>query len=391
MQKQIEERVAKDQLDKKKETAEALAAFEQEYRKGSGSRREKMELEIIENLHKEGLISEEEYQKAVRKIKDKYQKEDIDKARTVQSEYADMILNLQQSFSKLFSELGEEGTDFWANLSAAGEAAFAVMSTMLSQYSAYANAERDAEVAKIERRYDKEIAAAGKNEKKKKKLEEQKEAEIAKVKKKYNDRAMKIELAKAFASTALAAINAYASASEVNFILGPIAAALATAAGMMQIATIKKQHEAEAAGYYSGGFTDRDPNNRKVVGEVHANEFVANHEAVANPAIIPVLRLIDQAQRNNTVGSLTSADVSRALGQGPGVGAGGVAAAAASTEAVAGAVALVADTNASTRSALDRLSENLEAGIEAHVIMDGERGFYNKFKKYERLTQNPKR
>lgn len=190
----------------------------------------------------------------------------------------------------------------------------------------------------------------------------------------------------------LAAINAYASASQVNFLLGPIAAALATAAGMMQIATIKKQHEAEAAGYYSGGFTDRDPNNRKVVGEVHANEFVANHEAVANPAIMPVLRLIDQAQRNNTVGSLTSADVSRALGQSPGVGAGGVAAAAApSTEAFAGAVALVADTNASTRSALERLSENLEAGIEAHVIMDGERGFYKKLKNYERLTQNPKR
>lgn len=63
---------------------------------------------------------------------------------------------------------------------------------------------------------------------------------------------MKIEIAQALASTALAAINAYASGSKINVWLGPVAAAMATAAGMMQIATIKKQHQAEEAGYYVG-------------------------------------------------------------------------------------------------------------------------------------------
>ena len=391
LQRQINERVAQDQLDKQKETAEAYARFQQQYGQASGSQREQMELAIIEKLHKDGLISEEQYQKAIRKIKQKYREEDYKNASEVQSEYTDMVYNLVTSFSDLFKNLGEQGADFWEDLAKCAEASFAVMSAMLSQYSAYTNAERDLELAKVEKRYDKEIAAAGKNEKKKKKLEAQKEKEVAAIKKKYNDRAMKIELAQAFASTALAAINAYASGSKVNVWLGPVAAALATAAGMMQIATIKKQHEAEAAGYYTGGFTQRDPNNRREVGVVHANEFVANHEAVANPALSPVLRLIDAAQRNNTVGSLTVADVSNALGQGGGVSARGEVSNSGTVDAIAGTVALVADTNAATREALTRLSDTLEDGIESVVIMDGERGLYRKLKHYEKLSNNPKR
>ena len=132
------------------------------------------------------------------------------------------------------------------------------------------------------------------NEALKTKLEEQKEADIAKIKKKYNDRAMKMQIAQALAQTAMAAINAYASALAIGpagLILAPIAAAMAVAAGMMQVATIKKQHEAQQAGYYSGGFTRRDPDNRREVGVVHANEFVADHRAVANrrhrPRVVP--------------------------------------------------------------------------------------------------------
>ena len=41
---------------------------------------------------------------------------------------------------------------------------------------------------------------------------------------------------------------------------------------------------------------------------------MANHQAVQNPAIMPFLNFLDQAQRNNTVGSLTAADVSRSMG-----------------------------------------------------------------------------
>ena len=392
IEQEIADRTAKDQLDKQKETAEALVAFEQQYRRSSGSVREQNELAIMAELHQRCLISEEEYQRAVKDIKDKYRREDIDKARTVQSEYTDMVLNLTTSFKKFFDELGQEGTNFWDNLSNLASSAFAVMSAFISQFSAYASAERDLELAKTEKRYDKEIQAAGKNTKKKEKLEKQKEADLARIKKKYNDKEMKMQLAQAVAQTAVAAINAYASGSKVNVWLGPVAAALATAAGMVQIATIKKQHEAQAAGYYEGGFTARHADDRREVGVVHANEFVANHQAVANPALAPVLRLIDTAQRNNTVGSLTAADVSNAIGQGSGVSARGeVGRGPVVDAAIAGGLSAVARTNSRSNEVIGRLSDILDSGIEARVILDGEDGFHKKYTHYKKLIDNPKR
>ena len=247
------------------------------------------------------------------------------------------------------------------------------------------------ELAKVEKRYDAEIKAAGKNERKKKKLEEQKERETAKIKNKYNKRAQSMEIAQAVASTAMAAINAYASASKVNWILGPIAAAMAVAAGAIQIATIQKQHQAQAAGYYSGGFTTRSSDNKREVGVVHANEFVANHQAVANPAIAPVLRLIDQAQRANTIGSLTAADVSNAIGLNREVSARGNAASTGASATINDSAAIIADISARTSKALDRLSDNIEQGILAEVVMDGERGLARKLNHYNKLNQNVRR
>lgn len=390
LDREYNERLKQDQLDKQKETAQAIMQFEEQYRKGSGSMRMQNEMSILDELHKQKLISEEEYQKAALNIKQKYRDEDLEKSRVANSEYGDMATNLYTSLSD-FLDLLRNGVFDWDKFSNAAEAAFAIVNAAISQYTAYANAERDVELAKVEKRYDKEIAAAGKNSKKKKKLEEQKEAEIAKIKKKYNDRAMKIEIAQAVASTAVAAINAYASAVKTAWWLGPVAAAMALAAGAIQIATIKKQHEAQAAGYFEGGFTERSTDNRREVGVVHANEFVANHEAVANPAIAPVLRLIDAAQRNNTVGSLTASDVSNAIGQGSGVSARGEAAAAGSDILLRHSLAAVADTNLAANVAMTRLSDVIEDGIEAKVILDGEDGFHKRYRHFLKLQDNPKR
>ena len=389
--REYNERIKQDQLEKQKETAQALMEFEKQYRSASGSMRMQNELRILDQLHEQKFISEKEYLKAKRDIEKKYEEEDKERLQERSSEYGDMLTNLYDAIVKFFEDLGEEGGDWIGNLADLAQAAYTLMSAALSQYTAYSNAERDLELAKIEKRYDKEIKAAGKNSKKKKKLEEQKEAEIAKVKKKYNDRAMKIELAQAVASTAVAAINAYASASQQAWWLGPVAAALALAAGAIQIASIKKSHEAQAAGYYEGGFTSRDPNNRREVGVVHANEFVANHQAVANPALSPVLRLIDTAQRNNTVGSLTAADVSNALGQGSGVSARGEAATVGTATALRTGLAVVAESNSANNETMARLADALDEGIEAKVILDGEDGFHKKYKHFLKLQNNPKR
>lgn len=66
------------------------------------------------------------------------------------------------------------------------------------------------------------------------------------------------------------------------------------------------------SGFEEGGYTGTGRHDEPK-GIVHAGEFVANRYAVQNPAIRPVLDLIDQAQKNNTIGSLTAKDVSAVL------------------------------------------------------------------------------
>lgn len=250
---------------------------------------------------------------------------------------------------------------------------------MLGSISAYSQACSEAETAKIQQEYDKQIEAAGNNSAKREKLEEERDEKIKKAKNAANKRAMPIEIAQALASTAAAAINAYASASKVSFVLGPIAAAAATAAGMAQVAIIKKQHEAQSAGYYEGGFTG-GTNYRRKAGFVHEGEFVANHNAVNNSAIRPALQLIDLAQRNNTVGSLTAADITRSLNTG-----GNAIVSAPVVNVTTDNETLNATIN-SLHDVLGRLNVILSNGrIKASVSIDGEDGVAYNLDKYNKM------
>lgn len=348
------------------------------------------QMDALEANYKAGLMSEEEYQSRRWQIIKNYHDKVAGLIDGEGSEWASMVVNLHQAITAALEDFGSTWEEKLKSITDITQAAFAIMGAGLQQYTAYAAAERDLEVAKVTESYDKQIEAAGKNSKRAQQLEKKKQKDIAKIKSDYNKKAQTIEIAQAIASTALAAINAYASASKVSWILGPIAAALATAAGMLQIATIRKQHQAEAAGYYEGGFTPRDRNHHREVGVVHANEFVANHDAVANPNLAPVLRMIDEAQRNNTVGSLSAEDVSRAIGQGRILGQ----TVAAQQQMVAHGdqgLAVVAASVQEQTDAIARLQQAIDEGIEAYVVMDGERGLDKQYRRYQRLTQNPRR
>lgn len=389
IEKQIQSRVNQDKLDKQKELADAYKQIVSKYLETSAEATKQAELKMLDKLLEAGVITEEQFakiKKAIEAAANAAQSAGKG-SNNIPSEFGQNLTALYQAIK----DIADGAEVLPGKIAAAVSASVAIMSAMMQQTSAYYDAERDLELAKVEKRYDAEIKAAGKNERKKKKLEEQKERETAKIKNKYNKRAQSMEIAQAIASTAMAAINAYASASKVNWILGPIAAAMAVAAGAIQIATIQKQHQAQAAGYYSGGFTTQSSNNRREVGVVHANEFVANHQAVANPAIAPVLRLIDQAQRANTVGSLTADDVSNAIGVNRGVSTRGVTSSESATATINDSAAIIADISARTSKALDRLSDNIEQGILAEVVMDGERGLARKLNNYNKLNQNVRR
>lgn len=409
---EAELRVAKQLYDQKllkdEEYQEARAAIEKKYRDevnsktGTKAKNQdfddvkdtyEQQMKALEDARKQGLISQEDYESRKFQITQNYHNKVVELIKGQGSEWSTMVTTLVENWKAGFENLGSTLPEKLKSIADMASAAFAIMNEGVKSYTAYANASRDLELAKVEKNYKAQIDAAGNNDKKRKQLEEQKEKEIAKIKTKYDKRAMVIEMAQAVASTAMAAINAYASAAQVpmiGYLLAPIAASMALAAGAMQIATIKKQHQVQQMGYYEGGFTSRDTNNRREAGVVHANEFVANHQAVANPQLLPVLRLIDQAQRNNTVGSLTREDVSRAIGQGAILGD-MTASQQRTAEQHDTSMVMVATSMERQTDAINELNARLADGIESFMVMDGERGFDRSWERYQRMKNNSKR
>ncbi len=181
------------------------------------------------------------------------------------------------------------------------------MSAIFSQVSSIVQSNLEMETAAIEARYDKEISMAEGNTYKVKKLEQDKENEIAKVKNEANRKMFTMQVIQAIAQTAQNALAAYGSAAAipiVGYIMAPIAAAMAVAAGAVQIAAIKKQQQAsEAQGYAVGGFTRPGPVDEPA-GIVHAGEWVASQKLVSSPVTRPIIDALEYAQRTNTIGSI---------------------------------------------------------------------------------------
>lgn len=421
------------QLQMQESYQNQLKELRQQFGKQDLQAQETMYLNGLDNLYKQGLIKEEEYQQmkleitkqfaaqraqidaddhgagsAQIKINDK-SSEMVNNAKAAAGEsqstgnatlggyFSSQVENYQNTMEKLKELYGNDKQNHAAYMQAKGKitsdflndliektaVVYNGINGILSASSSYAQACSDLEQAKISKNYEKQIAAAGNNSKKKKKLEEKRDKELAAAKSKANKKAMKIEIAQAIASTAMSAINAYASAAAIPTIgwtLAPIAAGMATAAGMIQLAAIKKQHQAEAAGYYEGGYTG-GTRYRKEAGVVHEGEFVANHNAVNNSSIRPALDLIDRAQRSNTVGSLTADDITRSLGQG--------------SSTVVAPVVNVNNDNTEVRQSLDgvnaavsRLTQTLDDGIEVEVPISGRRGLHRRLQDYQRILNN---
>ena len=421
------------QLQMQESYMNQLKELRQQFGKQDVQAQETMYLNGLDNLYKKGLIKEEEYQQMKLEITKQFaaQRAQIEAedhgAGSTQSKidfktnemvnsakaaagdaqstngsfggyFVSQVQNYQNTMEKLKELYGSDEQNHAAYMQAKAQVtsnfldgmvqstqvAYDGINNIMSAASAYSQACSDLEQAKISKNYEKQIAAAGNNSKKKKKLEEKRDKELAAAKTKASKKAMKIEIAQAIASTAMAAINAYSSAAQIPTIgwtLAPIAAGMATAAGMLQIATIKKQHQAEQAGYYSGGYTG-GRRYRREAGVVHEGEFVANHQAVNNSSIRPAFDLIDRAQRANTVGSLTADDISRALGSGGG-------------SAVVTPIVNVSNDNSEVRESLDgvntaitRLNQTLDDGIELEVPIAGRNGIHRRLKDYERILNN---
>jgi TP901 family phage tail tape measure protein len=420
LENEISERDEQYRLQREQYYQQQLQQVREQYLNQADSRAKDLAIKNLDDLHAQGLLKEREYREALLVIKSQYAsyetgsehdqrvgsnalivaqntaKQELDKQgstsaslpfvgdimlyQSTMEQLKQMYQNDEMTHAQYLAAKQQATAQFCQELASQMQVAYQSVNQVISAASSYFSAQQEYETAQVQKKYEKEIEAAGNNQAKVKKLQEKQQKEEAAIKTKYARRAAVIQMSQAVAQTAIAAINAYSSAAAIPVTgpaLAPIAAAAAIAAGMLQIAAIKKQQQAQEAGYYDGGFTG-GRRYRREAGVVHEGEFVANHQAVNNPAVLPFLNFLDQAQRNNTVGSLTAADVSRSVGRGF----------AAPTPQVVTPVVNVNTDNSELRAELsrmndtnERLATQLEQGIDTYLDPDELHRQYKKFLK----------
>ena len=301
--KKIDEDFAKGVLNKEqhqqaitnleKQAEEQRLQIRQQYGLASQQELYNAENEQLKEHLRQGLITQEEYEEAVKNLK---------------------ISRMKEAF------------DYYSNL--AGGAVQAL---------------QQAEEANVDAKYDAEIEAAKKAGKDTTELEKKKADEKLKIQKKYADVNFAIKASQIIADTATSIMKAYA---DLGPIAGSIAAALMGVTGVAQLAAANAERQkvkrmslngaggASSAsgtrvvtGLESGGsidvereqdgkrfHADYDPYRRGfidkptvIVGEGgygRSREWVASNAAVENPTVAPFLNIIDQAQRAGNIRTL---------------------------------------------------------------------------------------
>ena len=252
------QRLMQDMERRRKETEEAEKKHQDELKK--------LKEEYFGNNAAENL---EQYNAAMANLDEVYQAEvkaagdnAAEKLR-IDEAYEKAKLALKKKYNQIGSQEDKNALEKWSQdlldwlngdggqaLTKSVEALTSGMSSIFSQLSSLVQAEMEIETAAIEKRYEREVSMAEGNKYKTKQLEKQKQKEVAKVKDEANRKLFAMQVIQAVAQTATAALNAYSSAAAipvVGYIIAPIAAAMAVAAGMMQVAAIKKQQQASQA------------------------------------------------------------------------------------------------------------------------------------------------
>ena len=363
--KKIDEDFAKGVLNKEqhqqaitnleKQAEEQRLQIRQQYGLASQQELYNAENEQLKEHLRQGLITQEEYEEAVKNLK---------------------ISRMKEAF------------DYYSNL--AGGAVQAL---------------QQAEMANVDAKYDAEIEAARNAGKDTTELEKKKANEQLKIQKKYADINFAIKASQIVADTSVSIMKAL---GELGPIAGPIAAALMGITGAAQLAAANAERQkvkrmslngaggASSAsgtrvvtGLESGGsidvereqdgkrfHADYDPYRRGfidkptvIVGEGgygRSREWVASNAAVENPTVAPFLNIIDQAQR---AGNIRTLDMNKfLLHQAQGRAAGGYIAPSAPTPQPMPTV--INHRDEYNKELLETLKELRNNGIRSYVALD---------------------
>lgn len=153
------------------------------------------------------------------RIEEAYQKAKVALAKKYGQEYNDTSKNFLENMTEditewLNSDLGQAVQGSFDTLTSG-------MSSIFSGMTSLIQAELEIQTAAIEKRYDKEISQAEGNNYKVKKLEEQKQKELAKKKNEANKKMFAMQVIQAVAQTAQNAISAYGSAAAIPLVVYP--------------------------------------------------------------------------------------------------------------------------------------------------------------------------
>ncbi|WP_276669682.1 2-oxoacid:ferredoxin oxidoreductase subunit delta [Prevotella pallens] len=363
--KKIDEDFAKGVLNKEqhqqaitnleKQAEEQRLQIRQQYGLASQQELYNAENEQLKEHLRQGLITQEEYEEAVKNLK---------------------ISRMKEAF------------DYYSNL--AGGAVQAL---------------QQAEMANVDAKYDAEIEAARNAGKDTTELEKKKANEQLKIQKKYADINFAIKASQIVADTSVSIMKAL---GELGPIAGPIAAALMGITGAAQLAAANAERQkvkrmslngaggASSAsgtrvvtGLESGGsidvereqdgkrfHADYDPYRRGfidkptvIVGEGgygRSREWVASNAAVENPTVAPFLNIIDQAQR---AGNIRTLDMNKfLLHQAQGRAAGGYITPSAPTSQPMPTV--INHRDEYNKELLETLKELRNNGIRSYVALD---------------------
>lgn len=289
-----------------------------------------------------------------------------------EKEHQEALLKLRKEYLDKYLEITYAATDTIANISS-------------DLSGAMSNFQRSEEMA-VERKYDKMIQAAGSNSRQAAKLEEEKEKKLNEIRAKYADKQFITTVAGVIASTAQAAIEAYANALKipvVGLVLAPIAAAAAVAFGASQIAVAKQQRDAAKAGYRSGGYTGAGKDDEEA-GVVHRNEFVNTADAVRNPHVKRFLDVFNVAQKDGTIRMLnTSQILERAR-----LDAASPAKQTVYSEPTPTNDLALLETLNRFNTTMNRLTEKLDDPIPAYTVIHGQNGSRKRNDMYDRIMKN---
>lgn len=363
--KKIDEDFAKGVLNKEqhqqaitnleKQAEEQRLQIRQQYGLASQQELYNAENEQLKEHLRQGLITQEEYEEAVKNLK---------------------ISRMKEAF------------DYYSNL--AGGAVQAL---------------QQAEMANVDAKYDAEIEAARNAGKDTTELEKKKANEQLKIQKKYADINFAIKASQIVADTSVSIMKAL---GELGPIAGPIAAALMGITGAAQLAAANAERQKVkrmslngaggtssasgtrvVTGLESGGsidvereqdgkrfHADYDPYRRGfidkptvIVGEGgygRSREWVASNAAVENPTVAPFLNIIDQAQR---AGNIRTLDMNKfLLHQAQGRAAGGYITPSAPTSQPMPTV--INHRDEYNKELLETLRELRNNGIRSYVALD---------------------